>query len=200
MNIKYIQKYSKGFSVIELMIAVAILGLLVTVAAPSVSIYIQRSTVNSETQKLAAAFKTARIEALSRTSDIDVLWNSNAGGGANVTLTINGDTLTVQPGDIAVADFSSDIPDDGAAGPGLEVLHNTAYRHERLTLNDDDGDNRIRFNAQGRTTEGGNMVTIGVCKDVGDDDDSMSVQISPMGRITVLDNDNDAGNGNQIAC
>lgn len=181
-NNKSISK-KNGFTIIELMIAVAILAIVIAFGAPSFGDLIERQTVNGEAQKLAAAFKTARTEALTRAVNVDIAWNNTA---ANIN--VSGQDIV--PGNIMVID-----PADATT----PIIHDAPYDHERLTITDDDGNNQIRFDAQGQTTEVVN-INIGVCKEAGDDDDSLSIEITPVGRISVLDNDNDGGNGVQIAC
>lgn len=191
------KKYcSKGFTIIELMIAVAILAIVVVFGAPSFGDLIQRQTVNGETQKLVAAFKIARIEALSRARTIEVYWNATA---ANITPYVN---AVVVPGNIMVVDPASLTPDTGAA-PGVEVIHNATYIHPRLFIEDNETNDAIIFDVQGRPTvaslnlsAGDTELIIGVCKADGDSSDSQTVQVFPIGRIVTVGNDG----GGEIDC
>ena len=76
--------FQKGFTLIELMIVIAIIGILAAIAVPAYSDYIARSQA-SEASSLAAGLKTQII---------DNLQNSNCMSGPNNSLDVNIDQQT----------------------------------------------------------------------------------------------------------
>lgn len=64
--------YEKGFSLVELMIVIAIMGIIVAIASPSIATALERQRNQEATQTLVAALKEAKTESLFRRQDIDV--------------------------------------------------------------------------------------------------------------------------------
>lgn len=72
---------AKGFTLIELMITLAILGIIVGLAAPAMGDFVVRQRVSSQANELMLALAYARSEAVTRGIDIAVLPATNAGTG-----------------------------------------------------------------------------------------------------------------------
>lgn len=72
---------SKGFTLIELMITVAILGVILGLAAPAMGDFAVRQRVSSQTSELMLALAFARSEAVKQNSEIAVLPVNNAATG-----------------------------------------------------------------------------------------------------------------------
>jgi type IV pilus assembly protein PilA len=80
------KKYQQGFTLIELMIVIAILGILMAIAIPAYQDYAVRAKV-SEGINLAGAAKLGVAETYSSTGN---LVGSNASAGVPTALSING--------------------------------------------------------------------------------------------------------------
>ena len=98
-NIQKTHSNAKGFTLIELMIVVAIIGILAAVALPAYSDYTKRTNV-SEGLSLAGGVKTAIIEFQASTgrfpSSLEALGLSTILGNAVSTLTISaGGLMTI---------------------------------------------------------------------------------------------------------
>lgn len=83
-------KFIRGFTLIELMITIAIMAIIATMAAPSFSNMLERQRLNRDTQSLIAQLSKARSQAValrqsvkltlnSQTtdSDIDLYWSAS---------------------------------------------------------------------------------------------------------------------------
>lgn len=73
-----IPKPSSGFSLIELMIAVAILGLVLAFALPSYRIWIQNTKVRTATESIQNGIQKARSEALMRNTPVHFSLGANS--------------------------------------------------------------------------------------------------------------------------
>ena len=74
----------RGFTLIELMIAVAIVAILVAVGAPSFASFIDSNKVRTETQRVAGLLALARNHAVSTNREVTVRIQVAAGSALNV--------------------------------------------------------------------------------------------------------------------
>ena len=94
-------KIQKGFTLIELMIVVAIIAILAAIALPAYQNYLIRSQVSEGAQSLADGAKTAVAEYFTNTGRFPT---NNTSAGLASAASINGkfvSTLTVTTGSIA---------------------------------------------------------------------------------------------------
>ena len=70
----------RGFTLVELMIAVAIVAILVAVGAPSFASFIDSNKVRTETQRVAGLLALARNHAVSKNREVTVRIQVAAGG------------------------------------------------------------------------------------------------------------------------
>ncbi len=75
---KRLQRASLGFTLIELIIAIAIAAVLLGLAIPSFTSFLNSSRVTSQANELLAAFQVARMEAIRRNARVVVCASSNA--------------------------------------------------------------------------------------------------------------------------
>lgn len=73
-------KDNKGFTVIELMVSVAIVGILIAVAAPNMSSYWHEGRLVSATEAIYSQIQLARSVALAKNEDVDVRFPATGAG------------------------------------------------------------------------------------------------------------------------
>lgn len=72
------QTLSAGFTLIELMVTIAVMAIIVSIAAPNISTQLANQRVKSTAATLNNALKEAKAESLIRRQDISVVYNSTA--------------------------------------------------------------------------------------------------------------------------
>jgi len=72
---------SKGFTLIELMITLTVLGVILGLAVPAMGDFVVRQRVSSQASELMLALAYARSEAVTRGVDVAVLPATNSGNG-----------------------------------------------------------------------------------------------------------------------
>lgn len=69
---------NSGFTLIELMVTIAVLAIIVGIAAPSISTQLANQRVKSTAATLANALKEAKVESIIRRQDVTVLYDGNS--------------------------------------------------------------------------------------------------------------------------
>lgn len=78
-NSSYIQrKTSSGFTLIELMVTIAVLAIIVSIAAPNISTQLANQRVKSTTATLHNALKEAKVESVIRRQNITLTYNNTS--------------------------------------------------------------------------------------------------------------------------
>ena len=67
---------SSGFTLIELMVTIAVLAILMTIAAPSVSAQLANQRVKSTASTLANALKEAKVESIIRRQNVRIVYDA----------------------------------------------------------------------------------------------------------------------------
>ena len=84
---------SLGFTLIELMVTIAVLAIIVSIAAPSISTQLANQRVKSTAATLENALKEAKAESIIRRQDVSVIYDASATP-KSVTLQANGNNIS----------------------------------------------------------------------------------------------------------
>lgn len=179
MNTVYRTMKAKGFTILELMMGVAVLGIVTALAVPSFADFIERQRIKSDAQRLTKTLQNARIQAMTtQAARSSVCWNDTASDITFAYTNLDGDAKNVdlKPREIAV--FEGEV---GSLGQLLSVNTLVVEETEVLT-NENDG--CIGFNAQGGLTESaGANVNFAICREEGNTDNAFIVSVNRGGRV-----------------
>ncbi|MDX1786828.1 MAG: GspH/FimT family pseudopilin [Psychrobacter sp.] len=84
---------SSGFTLIELMVTIAVLAIIVSIAAPSISTQLANQRVKSTTATLANALKEAKVESILRRQNVTVIY-TNTSTPKTIKLQAGGDDIS----------------------------------------------------------------------------------------------------------
>ena len=170
-----------GFTIIELFVAVALLGVIVTMAAPSFASFVERQRISAQAEIISVTLSTARAEAMSRLATVNVCWNQTSG-----VVTVN--SFDMQPGQMVVL-----------IGNPAEVIRDVSLSDDGIFIDDTDLDDCVSFNSSGRfntASATGGVLAFGVCKESGVATDSKGVVLNATGRASTVNN----SDGSVINC
>lgn len=77
---------SSGFTLIELMVTIAVLAIIVSIAAPNISNQLANQRVKSTTATLVNALKEAKAESLIRRQDVELSYDDNGNKAGEIEL------------------------------------------------------------------------------------------------------------------
>ena len=89
---------SSGFTLIELMVTIAVLAIIVGIAAPSISTQLANQRVKSTTATLLNALKEAKVESVIRRQEVKLSYNNNGTSSGTIKIKDNslGTSVTYQ--------------------------------------------------------------------------------------------------------
>ena len=188
-----------GFTLIELMIALLVVGILLLVAAPAMVDLIRDNRMLSQVYAMRASLNKARSKALSERTFVTFCRSNdgaNCGNPASVGWNEGYIAFTDDNGDGVVNDPNDPDGDSIVVSEIREVPSLTLTYRDTASLATDVA--RVRFNSQGYAT--GFDGTFSICDDRGDDE-ARGLIVSPVGsvRAAVVD-PNDPGSDNLASC
>lgn len=133
--------FTKGFTLIELMITLAVIGVLITIAAPNFSAVIKNNCITTKTNTLISSLQYARSEATKRKKQINITKNSSGWS------------------------FGWDISEEGKASDPIKVINFSSCG--TTTMEPKDTFSKYSYKASGFPTTTKTKKIINVCDDRG---------------------------------
>ena len=189
---------SRGFTLIELMVGLTLLGVLLMLAMPSFTQMINNQKLRSTADTVLSGLQTARLEALKRNQPVEFLLTADTIDPANYgSFSTNavGPGWAVRLDPVTCTSGPTECYVDGKSGlEGTNQSDPTALAVKLATTNMP-ASNTIRFDAMGRsnvTAAAGVWIDVsnptgGTCKAVGGVMRCLRIVVSGSGRVRLCD-------------
>ncbi len=168
---------SKGFTLLELMIVIAILGITMAFAAPGLSTLISNNRISSDASDFAAALQLAKAEAVARVNPVVICKKNTTSNGC------------ISSGDWSQGwiVFSDDNGNGGVdAGSGETVLLVHEALEARITFGGTTGvTDSITYRPSGTTSVTSTEILI-ICDDRGFDASARGILVTITGRGSMM--------------
>jgi len=172
--IKIIMSKNNGFTLIEMMIAVAIIAILMAIAVPSFQDFIRNNRISSEYNQMIATLQAARGEAIKRGTTITVCASTDGASCAGTSW---------ETGSIAFAD----IDEDASVDAGVDDVFNVraASTSPRITIRSVQFGNGgfMQFTSAGFSA-GSDNGTFKICDTPVDNLRAKAINVAATGRIS----------------
>lgn len=178
---------SRGFTLIEMMIALVVLAILLMMGMPAFAIYIQNAKLRSTAESLQAGLQTARAEAVKRNAQIEFILTTdpgNSGSVATTNLSTTGQNWLIRYQDPATLLYSfieGKVAEEGSGQGSTTTVVTTGTTSS------------ITFNGFGGTTLGSaasfalTNPTGGLCKAAGGPMRCLTIVVSVGGQVRMCD-------------
>ncbi len=172
----------RGFTLIELMVGVAVVGLMLLFMIPSMSAWIQGSQIRSATESIQGALQLARAEAVRRNTPVEMVLTSVAGGGNATDWVVRCVTSSASCPGVAQAETFIQAKVAGEGSPNATVTVNPAMSAIVFT-----GTGRISPVPAGNITLNVGHVTANTCIADGGEYRCLRLVVAPGGQMRMCD-------------
>ena len=174
---KHVEKNCiKGFTLIELMIGIALAAIIVSMAAPSFNSAMKNNKIVAETNELIADINFARSEAVKRSTPVVLCRSASP---SHTTPTCSGNASNWSSGWLVFADTDADNDYDSAKDILIRI-GNPSDKSVTIKSNNT-ADQELVYNPDGTTKTAGNVAVFAICDDRGKNQ-GRQVQVSATGR------------------
>ena len=155
---------SRGFTLVELMIALAVLGILIAVGLPSMTDFVREQRVKTAVSDVYASLIYARSEAIKRAADVDIVPIDNTAWEDGWSVKLGATSLRVQDaiGGVTVTGPGATLTfrRDGRLTTGISNFVLTSPDNASITARcvrlDPSGRANVRVDSNGDSTDGCN--------------------------------------------
>ncbi len=177
---------SAGFTLIELMVTVAIVAIITSVAVPSFKAMTANNRVTTQTNALVTAIRLARSEAVTRNTRIILCRSADPTAAAP---SCGGTANTWTTGWLLFA--SGDGNNTYQAGTDTLIRVGDPARYGIQVRTNATSNNDLEINANGSTNEAGGTAVFSICDDRDGDGDydeqwGRQIQVNPVGHIKLI--------------
>jgi len=169
---------NKGFTLLELIIIIAILGITMAIAAPGLSTMISNNRISSNASDFAAALQLAKAEAVARLNPV-IVCKKNAGS----TGCIGGGDWS--QGWIVFSDDNGNGGVDGGANEAILLVHDALNSRISFGGSTTEVDSSITFRPSGTSSVTTTGVLI-ICNDDQFDSSARGILVTITGRGSVM--------------
>lgn len=172
----------QGFTLIELMVGVAVVGVMILFMIPSMSAWVQGNQIRSATESIQGALQLARAEAVRRNTPVEMVLTSVAAGGTSTDWAIRCVTPSATCPGVAQAVTFIQAKVAGEGSPNATVIVSPAMSAIVFT-----GTGRISPVPAGNITLNVGHSTANSCIADGGDYRCLRLVVTPGGQMRMCD-------------
>ncbi|MBK8183098.1 MAG: GspH/FimT family pseudopilin [Candidatus Competibacteraceae bacterium] len=187
-NLGKVKRYCAGFTLLELVVTIALFGLLISLGLPAYTEMIQNTKIRNAAESIHAGIQLARVEALKRNVNV-TFWMVSL---ANPKVMDNSCALsgTSSSWVVSVDDPSSNCgtAPSNATAPRIVQSHTAGDGNSNVVVESENDRNHVTFNGLGQVVASNEPLTkLDVKAQTSGDFRSLRIHISPMGSTRMCD-------------
>ena len=168
-----------GFTLLELMIVLAILGILLTVGVPSLTDFLEKGRVKSAAESVSGALTSARLDAVQRNTNVYVQFDGGATWCYGIATQSACDCTINDATNASACVLKATAATDCSATPdNCRLTRATSTQFPKVTMSTTDSDAYQANFDPTRGTTGGGTATL-----TADSGYEIRVIVSPLGRV-----------------